>query len=201
MNPLRHVDEFVDRNVRRLASHGRIGVVIWVFGNACELTLLAGLIRQLWTRRTWRSALRLVAPFAAERALVHGLGPVIDRDRPGHRFHRPANLGPSSTSLPSGHASNAVLSAALLSDGCRRAMPYALAVGASSSRVTLRVHRFSDAVLSAAMGAMLGRAFDAAARRRSAREHERHASASPPPGGAPSPDLPARGSLATIPLR
>ena len=160
MNPIRIIDEFADRAGRRLSGHGRVGIAIWLAGTACDVALLSTLAIDVARRPSTRSISRLVVPLGLERALVHGVGPLIDRDRPASRFRRPADLAPSSSSLPSGHTSNAFAASTLLAPTERTWLVTALAVGAATSRVLLRVHRVSDVVVSAAAGILAGRAMN-----------------------------------------
>lgn len=157
MNPLSRLDDTVDQLVRPLQRRPGVGVAVWAVGTACELVLLAGLFNDAIRKRNPATASRLAAPIAAERLIVHGLGPLIDRDRPASRLRRPANLSPSSSSLPSGHASNAFLAATLLARRRSSLAAYLLAGAVATSRILLRVHRVSDVAISIVTGVAIGR--------------------------------------------
>ncbi|WP_420453679.1 phosphatase PAP2 family protein [Ilumatobacter sp.] len=152
-------DDAVDRVVRPLQDETTFGAVIWTVGTACEVALLGALAVEAIRRRTARSMRRLLAPVAFERLVVHGMGPVVDRNRPARRGERPANIGPSSSSMPSGHTSSPFLAASLLARGRGTGLvAFALAGVAAASRLLLRVHRPSDVALSALAGVVVGRA-------------------------------------------
>lgn len=134
----------------------RTGLVVWAVGTIAELVLLGGLAIEAVRRRDVRSVGRFAAPLAIERAVVHGVGPMLDRDRPRSRLRRPAFVSPSSSSMPSGHTSHSFLAATLLSSTRAPWIVFPLAVVASGSRGVLRVHRITEIGASAAVGVALG---------------------------------------------
>ena len=89
-----------------------------------------------------------------------GLKSLFKRTRPVHEGDRPLSLRrPLTSSFPSGHASAAMVAAALLSD--RRPLPevvvwYSLAALVATSRVHVKIHHASDVVAGAAVGIVLG---------------------------------------------
>ena len=146
--------------VNGVNSNLRFGVAVWSIGTVSELVLLGFLAREAFSRRDARNVGRLAAPLAIERAVVHGLGPLLDRDRPRRRLQRPAFVSPSSSSMPSGHASNSFLAATLLSSTQPTGLVFTLATVASTSRAVLRVHRVTEVASSAAIGVVVGLAMN-----------------------------------------
>ena len=138
----------------------RLALAAWTVGTAAEIGLLIALTVDALRRPSAHSVGRVAAPLAAERALVHGVGPLIDRTRPRSRFQRPGFLSPSSSSIPSGHASNSFLAATLLSATHPAPIVFGVAAIAATSRVALRVHRVTDVAVSAITGVGLGLAMN-----------------------------------------
>lgn len=104
-----------------------------------------------------RVAVGLSAALGVESALVNGpVKSLFRRRRPVHDAPRPLNLRqPRTSSFPSGHASAAMVAAAVLS---RRGGPvwYVPAVIVALSRVHVRIHHASDVVGGAAAGVAMG---------------------------------------------
>ncbi|MDE0217521.1 MAG: phosphatase PAP2 family protein, partial [bacterium] len=72
-----------------------------------------------------------------------------------HRLRQPLT-----SSFPSGHASAAVVAAALLSESRRCRRPFwAAASVVAASRVYVRIHHASDVVVGALVGAAIARLF------------------------------------------
>jgi membrane-associated phospholipid phosphatase len=107
----------------------------------------------------WEGLSRAGAALGAESLLVNGLiKSVFKRRRPTEVRSRPLPLRiPLTSSFPSGHASAAFFSAALLRrPGAPWPLYYALAVVVSASRVHVGIHHASDVVGGAALGMVLG---------------------------------------------
>ena len=108
-----------------------------------------------------RRAVAISAGLVVEAALVNG--PIKDqfrRDRPESDASRPHRLRqPRTSSFPSGHASAAMVAAALLSRAHPRLRPllYGTAAAMSVSRVYVRLHHASDVAGGMAIGWGLGR--------------------------------------------
>lgn len=113
-------------------------------------------------RRRPGGALKLSAALGAESALVNGpvkwafrrRRPVPDQPRP-HRLRQPRT-----TSFPSGHASAAMVAAAMLSRQAKGRWwgpaVYGLAALVAASRIHVRIHHASDVIGGVAVGAGLG---------------------------------------------
>ncbi len=160
------VDDWWDRSLRGRAGADR---VFYAASEAANHSILwHGLgAAAAAARRRPGVALRVSGALAVESALVNG--PVkwaFRRHRPRPDGPRPHRLRqPRTTSFPSGHASAAMVAAALLSrESMRRWWApgvYGLAAIVALSRVHVRIHHASDVIAGAALGAALG----AAARR------------------------------------
>ena len=160
------VDDWWDRHLR---SRGWADRVFYAASEAANHSILwhsLGAATALARRRPG-IALRTSSALGVESALVNGLvksafrrrRPVPDGPRP-HRLRQPLT-----TSFPSGHASAAMVAAALLSrEGAGRWWGpglYGLAALVAASRIHVRIHYASDVVGGVAAGTALG----AAARR------------------------------------
>ena len=138
-----------------------------VFYTASEL----GNFSMLWHALAWagatskhgrRNALRVSAALAVESALVNGpIKSAFNRSRPLAEHDHPHRLRqPLTSSFPSGHASAAVVAAALLSESRHRRRPFwAAASVVAASRVHVRIHHASDVAVGALVGAVIARLF------------------------------------------
>ena len=157
-------DEAAERVFDRLRGNP---VADRVFYTASEL----GNFSILWHALAWagatskrgrRNALRVSAALAVESALVNGpIKSAFNRSRPLAEYDHPHRLRqPLTSSFPSGHASAAVVAAALLSEPRRRCWPFwAAASLVAASRVHVRIHHASDVVVGALVGAVVARLF------------------------------------------
>jgi undecaprenyl-diphosphatase len=103
-------------------------------------------------------AIVLSAALGVESALING--PVksrFKRSRPVQDAPRPYNLRqPKTSSFPSGHASAAMVAAAMLSRNGGGVTWYALAGLVATSRIHVRIHHASDVAGGIVAGALLG---------------------------------------------
>lgn len=108
-------------------------------------------------------AVTLSTALGVESALVNGgIKSLFRRNRPIHDTPRPHRLRqPRTSSFPSGHASAAMVAAALLSRHAGGAAWYGLGAVVATSRIHVRIHHASDV----AGGVVLGLALGAVARR------------------------------------
>lgn len=105
-----------------------------------------------------RIAITVSAALGVESALINGpVKSVFRRSRPVQETARPLNLRlPRTSSFPSGHASAAMVAAALLSRPGNAPLWYGLAAIVASSRIHVRIHHASDVVGGLVAGAALG---------------------------------------------
>ncbi len=118
-------------------------------------------IAQAAARRDKRCAVELSLVLAADSAVVNGgLKSLFRRTRPQHTATRPHRLRqPLTSSFPSGHASAAVVAAALLSRRSRfTPVWFGLALVVSLSRIHVRLHHASDVAAGMTAGALLASA-------------------------------------------
>jgi membrane-associated phospholipid phosphatase len=139
----------------------RVFYVASALGDHSLIWHMAGLARAALPGGEVRDAVELSLTLGVESVVVNlGLKSVFSRTRPSHDGDRPLGLRqPLTSSFPSGHASAAMVAAALLSD--RRPLPevvfwYGLAAVVATSRVHVKIHHASDVVAGAAVGIALG---------------------------------------------
>jgi undecaprenyl-diphosphatase len=107
---------------------------------------------------------RFLVAITAESILVNGgLKSLTRRPRPANGSERAEGVRmPLSSSMPSGHATSAVMSGVLLADGVRsapeRAAIYTAAGTVALSRHHVRIHHFTDVAAGALLGWLLGTA-------------------------------------------
>lgn len=156
----RWIDDQVEAHVRGHRVADRLFYGLSALGDHGLIWLILAAARGARSKEQHWPALRAVAAISAESVLVNG--PVkwlFRRQRPPRIVDAPHPIRrPRTSSFPSGHATSAFCSAALLSDGdpALRPLYYGLAVLVSWSRVHVRAHHTSDVVGGMAIGAVLG---------------------------------------------
>jgi len=111
------------------------------------------------TDRGFAETARLAVVLGGESMLVNGvLKGMFKRQRPVPDFERPLHLRvPLTSSFPSGHASAAFCSAAILSQTSRGGrLWYGVAALVASSRVYVKIHHPSDVLAGAGVGLTIG---------------------------------------------
>lgn len=153
------VDAFFEERLRGRRAADVVMYGASALGEHSLIWLLVSGARAWRSGAGWKGLVKPAALLGAESLLVNGVvKSFFRRRRPGPVAPRPLPLRtPRSSSFPSGHASAAFFSAALLR-GSRKTWPlyYALALVVSSSRVHVKIHHASDVVAGAALGAALG---------------------------------------------
>lgn len=164
-----HLDAAVDQAWDALRGRPALDRLFYTASEAADFSLLwhtAG-VAQAVVADDPRTAARLSAVIGLEAALVNGpVKSAFRRARPFHDAPRPHALRqPRTSSFPSGHASAAMVAAAVLSRGPGGRAWYGVAAVVAASRVHVRIHHASDvvggALLGAALGAVARRALDA----------------------------------------
>ena len=156
-------DREVDRRLDGLRGHPVIDRLFFAASEAGNFSVIwHGLAWFAVARdpRQWRRAVVVSAALAVESGLVNGvIKSFFKRDRPtvaeprAHRLRQP-----KTSSFPSGHASAAMMAAALLARRSRLGpLYYGLGAIVALSRAYVRIHHASDVVGGALVGAMLGR--------------------------------------------
>lgn len=159
------LDEAVDQWWEQWRDRPLIDRVFYTASEAADFSLLWHTlgVAQAMIEDDLKIAVGLSAALGVESALLNGpIKSIFGRSRPLQPTPRPLNLRqPSTSSFPSGHASAAMLAAALLSR--RTGGPAWCALGAvvAASRIHVRIHHASDV----AGGLLIGAAFGRVARR------------------------------------
>ena len=160
--PFDGIDEAVDawweRALRGRPALDRIMYAASEAANHSRLWHALGAM-QAGVRRHARPATELSVALAAEAVLVNVvIKTVFGRQRPAFAGRRPHALRqPLTSSFPSGHASAAMVAAALLSRRSPWApLYYALAVVVALSRIRVRIHHASGVAAGLGIGAALG---------------------------------------------
>ena len=152
------IDDWWDRRLRGRAGLDRLMYAASEAANHSLLWHTLGAV-QAAVRRDRRPAVELSVTLLAEAVVVNGvIKTIFGRRRPDFRGHRPHSLRqPLTSSFPSGHASAAMVAAALLSRRSRWGPAYyALAVVVALSRIHVRIHHASDVAAGIGIGAALG---------------------------------------------
>lgn len=154
------LDDAVDAWWDRLRGHAAIDRVYYAASEAADFSVLwhtAGVIQAI-VEDDPKIAIGLSAALGIESALVNGpVKSMFKRSRPVQDVPRPHKLRqPKTSSFPSGHASAAMVAAAILSRGPGGAAWYAVAGLVATSRIHVRIHHASDVVGGAIVGAALG---------------------------------------------
>jgi membrane-associated phospholipid phosphatase len=159
---LARVDAAFDDALEHLRGHLVSDRVFQTASALGDWSVIWGLVGAAWgltsDRRTDR-ALRMAVLLGAESLLVNqGIKRLFDRERPTLSGDpRLPVRRPSTSSFPSGHASSAFFSAALLAEGDPELAPlwFGLAAIVATSRAYVRIHHGSDVVAGAAIGLAL----------------------------------------------
>lgn len=152
------IDAWWERRLRGKPSLDRLMYSASEAANHSLLWHALGAV-QAALRRDGRPAAELSVALLAEAVLVNGvIKTVFGRRRPASGGHRPHALRqPLTSSFPSGHASAAMVAAALLSRRSPWAPAYyALALVVALSRIHVRIHHASDVAAGIGIGATLG---------------------------------------------
>jgi membrane-associated phospholipid phosphatase len=161
------VDEWWDR----LRGHAVLDRVYYTASEAADFSLLwhaLGVVQAIVEDEP-RVAVGLSTALAVESAIVNGpLKSAFRRSRPVNDAPRPRRLRqPRTSSFPSGHASAAMVAAAVLSRHGGGPIWYGAAAIVATSRIHVRIHHASDVVgglvVGAALGAVARRVLDAGA--------------------------------------
>lgn len=151
------VDRWWDETLRGRPPVDRIFYAASEAADFSRLWHIAGAI-QAAVERDHRVSTAVSTALAVEAALVNGpIKAMFRRNRPVEDRPRPHNLRqPRTSSFPSGHASAAMVAAAMLSR--RGGAPFWYGVGGvvAVSRVHVRIHHASDVIGGAVVGVALG---------------------------------------------
>lgn len=155
------LDDAVDQWWERWRDHPLIDRVFYTASEAADFSLLWHTlgVAQAIIEDDPRVAIGLSAAVGVESALLNGpIKSIFGRGRPVQPTPRPRNLRqPLTSSFPSGHASAAMLAAALLSRRSGGPVWYALGAVVAASRIHVRIHHASDVVGGLVIGTVFAR--------------------------------------------
>jgi membrane-associated phospholipid phosphatase len=155
------IDDRIDAWWERPRGVPSVDRIFYTASEAADFSILWHTlgVAQAFVRDDPRIAIELSAVLGIESALVNGpVKALFRRNRPVEERPRPHSLRrPRTSSFPSGHASAAMVAAALLSRQSRYGVFwYGLATVVALSRTHVRIHHASDVVGGAAVGIALG---------------------------------------------
>ena len=155
------LDEAVDQWWDRWRNHPLIDRIFYSASEAADFSLLWHAIgaAQAIIEDNPKIAIGLSAALGAESALLNGpIKSLFGRGRPLQPSPRPLKLRqPITSSFPSGHASAAMLAAALLSRRTGGPMWYPLGAVVAASRLHVRIHHPSDVLGGLIIGTVFGK--------------------------------------------
>lgn len=162
-------DHLVDQWWERWRGHPLCDRVFYSASEAADFSLLwhtLGLTQAI-VKNDPKIAITLSTALGIESALVNGpIKSAFGRTRPVQQTPRPLKLRqPLSSSFPSGHASAAMLAAALLSPPRKRGSKrnrlsfvwYGIGTVVAWSRLHVRIHHASDVIGGLAIGVIFGK--------------------------------------------
>lgn len=164
MNAVDSFDHWADERLERLRGNAVTDAVFTTASHLGEFSgiwHLIGIGRAIIDPSVVRQSVAMSALIGAESLIVNqGLKRLFRRTRPTEsgdpRFHV---RRPLTSSFPSGHASAAFFSAAILTTATGRSLApvwYSVAAIVAVSRAYVRIHHPSDIVGGAVVGALLG---------------------------------------------
>ncbi len=155
------LDEVVDQWWEQWRNQPLVDRIFYSASEAADFSLLWHTlgVAQAIIEDDPKIAIGLSAALGVESALLNGpIKSLFGRGRPSQPSPRPLNLRqPSTSSFPSGHASAAMLAAALLSRRTGGPMWYTLGAVVAASRLHVRIHHASDVLGGLVIGAVFGK--------------------------------------------
>lgn len=158
---IEQLDEVVDQWWEQWRGQPLVDRVFYTASEAADFSLLwhaLGVVQAI-IEDDPKIAMGLSAALGVESALLNGpIKSIFRRGRPLQPSPRPLNLRqPITSSFPSGHASAAMLAAAVLSRRTGGPLWYALGVVVATSRFHVRIHHASDVLGGLVIGAAFGK--------------------------------------------
>ena len=155
------LDEVIDQWWEQWRNQPLVDRVFYTASEAADFSLLwhaLGVVQAI-VEDDPKIAMGLSAALGVESALLNGpIKSIFRRRRPLQPAPRPLNLRqPITSSFPSGHASAAMVAAAVLSRRTGGPLWYALGAVVAASRVHVRIHHASDVLGGLVIGVAFGR--------------------------------------------
>lgn len=155
------VDELVDQWWAKWRGRPVVDRIFYTASEAADFSMLWHTlgVAQALIEDDPKVAIGLSAALGVESALLNGpIKTIFGRGRPRQPSPRPLNLRqPITSSFPSGHASAAMLAAAVLSRRIGGPCWYALGAVVATSRLHVRIHHASDVLGGLVVGAVFGK--------------------------------------------
>lgn len=155
------LDEVVDQWWEQWRNQPLVDRVFYTASEAADFSLLwhALGVAQAIIEDDPKIAIGLSAALGVESALLNGpIKSIFGRGRPLQPSPRPLNLRqPITSSFPSGHASAAMVAAAVLSRRTGGPLWYMLGAVVAASRLHVRIHHASDVLGGLVVGAVFGK--------------------------------------------
>ncbi len=154
------IDECIDKAWEAGRGNPALDRIFYSASEAADFSLLWHTlgVAQAIVKNDPRIALTLSVALGVESALINGpVKSIFKRTRPTRATPRPMKLRqPRTSSFPSGHASAAMVAAAMLSRHGGAPIWYALGGVVAGSRIHVRIHHGSDVVGGLVAGVALG---------------------------------------------
>ncbi len=163
------LDDRLDDAWELLRGHPAVDRLFYTASEAADFSVLWHTlgVAQAIVKDDPKIAIAVSTALGLESALINGpVKSMFRRSRPVQETPRPYNLRqPKTSSFPSGHASAAMVAAAMLSRNGGGPLWYTLGAIVATSRIHVRIHHASDVVggvvAGVALGALARRAADA----------------------------------------
>lgn len=154
------IDDRLDDAWDALRGHPGVDRLFYTASEAADFSVLWHTlgVAQAIVKDDPKIAVAVSAALGLESALINGpVKSMFKRSRPVQETPRPYNLRqPKTSSFPSGHASAAMVAAAMLSRNGGGPAWYALGAIVATSRVHVRIHHGSDVAGGIVAGVALG---------------------------------------------
>jgi len=161
MSAIDRIDEHIDELWDILRGNPMLDRLFYTASEAADFSVLwhaLGVFEAILDDDP-RTAIAISAALGVESGLINGpVKSVFKRSRPVQQHERPHNLRqPKTSSFPSGHASAAMVAAAMLSRRGKAPLWYALGAIVATSRIHVRIHHASDVAGGIVAGVAMGK--------------------------------------------
>ncbi len=154
------LDDRLDDAWELLRGHPAVDRLFYTASEAADFSVLWHTlgVAQAIVKDDPKVAIAVSTALGLESALINGpVKSMFRRSRPVQETPRPYNLRqPKTSSFPSGHASAAMVAAAMLSRNGGGPLWYTLGAIVATSRIHVRIHHASDVVGGVVAGVALG---------------------------------------------
>ncbi len=160
LNAIDRIDERIDELWDVLRGNPVLDRLFYTASEAADFSVVwhtLGVIQAILDDDP-KTAVAISAALGVESGLINGpVKSLFKRSRPVQEVARPHNLRqPKTSSFPSGHASAAMVAAAMLSRRGKAPLWYTLGAIVATSRIHVRIHHASDVAGGIVAGVVLG---------------------------------------------